>query len=75
MGQIRNSEYEIDTRWWYEIIDFLRYDNKDVLIMQQNGIILKRFMLKYEGVGCHHVRSLEMILQKVKLTPYTQGWG
>ena len=51
------------------------YDNKDVLIMQQNGLILKRFMLKYEGVGCHHVRSLEMILQKVKLTPYTQGWG
>ena len=41
--------------------------------MRQNGLILERFMLKYEGVGCHHVRSSEMILQKVELTPYTEG--
>lgn len=26
--------------------------------MQHNGLILERFMLKYEGVGCHHDCSL-----------------
>ena len=33
--------------------------------MQENDLILKILMLKYEGVERHHVCNLEMILQKI----------
>lgn len=33
--------------------------------MQENDLILKIFMLKYEGVERHHVCNLEMILQNI----------